>query len=453
MILSKEWLERRSGNNENRKNDHRDPYERDRARMIHSASFRRLQAKTQVLGVGESDFYRTRLTHSLEVAQIGSGIVKQLSNEYVGEDWHEFLPSNALIETICLAHDLGHPPFGHGGEIALNHMMKGKSGFEGNGQTLRIISKLDKYTEKYGMDLTRRSMLGVLKYPVNYSELLSLKHKDPSFIDKNYDNHKKVVAKEWKPPKCYFDEDLKVVEWILEPFSKEDKSEFIKKSIEKGDDKHDKTSHKSFDTTIMDLSDDIAYGIHDLEDAISLKLITRDLWDEYVYDELSNSGSTFNGINIKEIREKLFSTKTHERKEIIGGLVNWLITAVKVKPLDEFDSPLLKYRAYFSEEDQSALNILKDFVVAHVIKSPEVQMLEYKGQQMVMAIFDAVMSDPERLLPVSTKIKWEDYKKTKSCDSGARVVCDYVSGMTDDFATRIFRGLFVAGDGSIFNRL
>lgn len=453
MTLSSKWLERRSDNNENRLNDHRDPYERDRARMIHSASFRRLQAKTQVLGVGESDFYRTRLTHSLEVAQIGSGIVKQLSYETSGEDWYEFLPNNALIETICLAHDLGHPPFGHGGEIALNHMMRDKGGFEGNGQTLRIISKLDKYTEKHGMDLTRRTMLGVLKYPVNYSELLSLKHRDTDFIEKNYDNHRKVVAKDWKPPKCYFDEDIQVVKWILEPFSEKDKSEFKQISKEASDDKHDKTSHKSFDTTIMDLSDDIAYGIHDLEDAISLKLITKDLWDEFVHVELSNSGAKFNGMDLDKIRDKLFSPKTHERKEIIGGLVNWLITSVKVKSLDAFDSPLLKYRAYFSKEDQFALNILQNFVITHVIKSPEVQMLEYKGQQMVMAIFDAVMSDAERLLPTPTKVKWQQYKKNKDCEHGARVVCDYVSGMTDDFATRIYRGLFVAGDGSIFNKL
>lgn len=104
--------------------------------MIHSASFRRLQAKTQVLGVGESDFYRTRLTHSLEVAQIGSGIVKHLrkTGKKNNEIWGEYLPSESLIETICLAHDIGHPPFGHGGEVALNFMMRNHGGLREMGK-------------------------------------------------------------------------------------------------------------------------------------------------------------------------------------------------------------------------------------------------------------------------------------------------------------------------------
>ena len=95
-------------------------YSQDRARIIHSASFRRLQAKTQVLGLGDSDFYRTRLTHSMEVAQIGSGICEGLKNKYKNQNYENFIPDLHLIESICLAHDLGHPAFGHGGEIALN---------------------------------------------------------------------------------------------------------------------------------------------------------------------------------------------------------------------------------------------------------------------------------------------------------------------------------------------
>jgi dGTPase len=134
--------ERRLPRNENRDGDHRNPYQRDKARVLHSAAFRRLQAKTQVLGVGLSDFYRTRLTHSLEAAQIGTGITAQLCGKF--PDVAETLALDAtLIETLCLAHDIGHPPFGHGGEIALHYMMHSHGGFEGNGQTFRIISKLE----------------------------------------------------------------------------------------------------------------------------------------------------------------------------------------------------------------------------------------------------------------------------------------------------------------------
>ena len=92
-------------------------FQRDRARIIHSAAFRRLQSKTQVLGLGDSDFYRTRLTHSLEVAQIGSGICESLKEKYIDNDIYKWIPSLSLIESIGLCHDIGHPPFGHGGEV------------------------------------------------------------------------------------------------------------------------------------------------------------------------------------------------------------------------------------------------------------------------------------------------------------------------------------------------
>ena len=166
MTRSKEqlWSERQ-GNNTRRPDEIRSEYERDLSRLIHSSAFRRLQSKTQVLGLGESDFYRTRLTHSMEVAQIGRGIVQYINESERFSKYKEYLPNMSLITAICLAHDIGHPPFGHGGEVALNYCMREYGGFEGNGQTLRILGKLDKYTEKHGLNPTRRMLLGVLKYP------------------------------------------------------------------------------------------------------------------------------------------------------------------------------------------------------------------------------------------------------------------------------------------------
>ena len=152
----------------------RDQYARDRARVIHSAFFRRLQGKTQVLGLGESDFYRTRLTHSLEVAQLGSGLVEFLIEKYKDDSGIiESLPEKDLIEAIGLAHDIGHPPFGHGGEVALNFSMKDNGGFEGNAQTLRICTTLGEYSGQSGLNLTRRSMLGIVKYPAVYSSVVN----------------------------------------------------------------------------------------------------------------------------------------------------------------------------------------------------------------------------------------------------------------------------------------
>ena len=172
------WEETRSYEKPRSETDCRSQYSREYARLIHSPSFRRLQGKTQVLGLGESDFYRTRLTHSLEVMQIGRGIVDtlrfKLKNGSSHQEALQYLPDDKLIETICLAHDLGHPPFGHGGEIALNYCMLDHGGFEGNGQTLRILSKLEKYRKDgdvhYGINPSRRLLLGILKYPAPYSK-------------------------------------------------------------------------------------------------------------------------------------------------------------------------------------------------------------------------------------------------------------------------------------------
>ena len=160
--MNKTMLQRRSGESKpfNAATPDSDA-QRDRARIIHSSAFRRLQSKTQVLGVGDNDFYRTRLTHSMEVAQIGSGICEHLKQTYANNGAiSQQIPSFFQIEATCLAHDLGHPPFGHGGEVALNYHMLGHGGFEGNGQTLRILSKLGEYSEQHGLDLTRRTLLG-----------------------------------------------------------------------------------------------------------------------------------------------------------------------------------------------------------------------------------------------------------------------------------------------------
>jgi dGTPase len=455
MKHEEQWVARRSGKAQDRENDTRDPYVRDRARVIHSASFRRLQAKTQVLGVGESDFYRTRLTHSLEVAQIGAGVVEHLrkTGEKNAAPWVTHLPSANLVETICLAHDIGHPPFGHGGEIALNFMMRNHGGFEGNGQTLRILSQLEKYTAKHGMDLTRRAMLGVVKYPGIYSRVCSASHLCHSFEEAELANKRVIKVDDWVPPKCIFDEDEAILDWVLEPFAKADRTLFREINPSRENTQHHQTRYKSFDTSIMELADDIAYGIHDLEDAISLKIVNRELWDDKVLAALKNTGSRFAGQDIDSISADLFSAESHIRKSAIGGLVNWLITAIQIVESDEFEHPFLRYKAVLGEQDDKALGLFKQFVLEQVIKRAEVQLLGYKGQQIVMELFEALSSDPGRLLPQSQKIHWSRAVNDGGQDKAMRIICDYIAGMTDDFASRVYRSLFVAGDGSIFNRV
>lgn len=432
------WCERRLPRSQNRDGDHRNPFQRDKARVLHSAAFRRLQAKTQVLGVGLSDFYRTRLTHSLEAAQIGTGITAQLCGKFP-EIATELGLDAPLIETLCLAHDIGHPPFGHGGEIALNYMMHEYGGFEGNGQTFRIITQLEPYTAEHGMNLTRRSVLGLVKYP-NFIDALLNDNATPA----KPQSFRQVKADLWHPPKGLFRCDEPLFDWLLDPFNADDKSKFTRfKSKEKG---HNKTCFKSFDCSIMELSDDIAYGIHDLEDAIVMGMVHKHHFEEDVTLPLREMAVPWLSKNIESLTHKLFSNEHHERKNAIGALVNSFITAIEIQPVDGFSHPLLAFNATMPPHFAKALELFKRFVYTKVIRRPDVQLLEYKGQLVVMELFEAFASDPERLLPENTQLRWR-----KACEeqNGMRVLADYISGMTDEFASRLYGSIFSPKQGGI----
>jgi dGTPase len=446
-----EWIERRSSTKAQRAlSEWRDDYGRDRARVVHSAGFRRLQAKTQVLGIGEGDFHRTRLTHSMEAAQLGRGIVRALEQNHLKKgrpanhaEWDRWLPSLNLIETIALAHDLGHPPFGHGGEVALHYAMREAGGFEGNGQTLRLLARQEAHTDGYGLDLTRRSLLGVLKYPVTYETVV--RRKFPQ-VTKQVN----LRRDDWKPPKSYMATEKDIVDWILLPFSPEERATFVMLLKVPKDNEHGKSKYHSLDTAIMEIADDIAYGVHDLEDAIALRLITpKDL--ESAFANIDETWARRVQLwPAKTVLDALFSESGHQRKFMFGGVVNAFIVSVEPYELSEFQHPLLRLQVRLGEPAARQLKALQDLVTAKVIKTPQVQTVEYRGQQLIVSMFEAIASDPKRLLKENFRKVWE---AAGTDGDKLRVICDYIAGMTDEYATRMYERLFVPRQGHIFDRL
>lgn len=444
------WLERRD-TPPAKAHDARSPFDIDYARVVHSASFRRLQGKTQILNLGDSDFYRTRLTHSLEVAQIAGGLTEHFRRFWPNHPAHPHLPEPSLIQTIGFTHDLGHPPFGHGGEVALNYCMRDAGGFEGNGQTLRILTRLEAFSERDGANLTRRTLLGLMKYPVPHSRARNPKL-EPR-LDPAASLIRIIDRSACQPPKCYLDSEADVVEWLLAPFSAEDRDEFQRTEQRPG--KHHKPLHKSFDCSIMDLADDIAYGVHDLEDAIALTLLSRARFEAHVppevcaaflHDLKTGGRYAITGDTYDFYISGLFNDDSL-RKRLIGEMVHHFVKNAAIEDTERFREPKLRYRAALPPEHRVFLDALRTLIMKTVILSPQVQQLEFKGQQMVVSVFEALCSDPKTLLPADV------LKRYTAANGNPRTICDYVASMTDGFLLKTYDRLFSPRMGSVFDRL
>lgn len=435
------WLERRSGGKEEHRlqfnaNNHESQYQRDRARIVHAAAFRALQSKTQVLGLGENDFYRTRLTHSLEVAQIGSGIVEHLDNN-ADEHAKPWLPTVPLMEAICLAHDLGHPPFGHGGEVSLNTAMMPHGGFEGNGQTLRILSRLGEFSANCGIDVTRRTMLGVIKYPVTYSSVANYENSLPDPLPLNLQH--------WHPPKCVYDDEQDILDWVFDPFEPSDVERLQRTQHFEG--RHSKSMHKALDVSIMELADDIAYGIHDLEDALALRLISRELWMDDFAPKFKALGDNPLCDDFDFYTDRLLSDEPHKRKHAISRLVNYMIINIDLQSEVGFAHPLLSLQAKQRPQARALLDLCQGFVFDEVILRPEILAVRHRGQRAMLSLFETLMANPKELLPRPV------YAKFAASEHPPRVLCDYLSGLTDVSAAKLYRRLTLPGAGSIFDMI
>jgi dGTPase len=395
----------------------------------------------------------------MEVAQIARGIVLKLRDDNPSlwnKDAESVLPDLELIETIGFCHDLGHPPFGHSGERALNYVMRDHGGFEGNGHSLRLVANLESRKPNHGLDLTRRTLLGILKYTASYCEA---RNSEQSTAQPD------EPAPGLKPPKCYLDTESGVVQWVVSEFKEEDRERFLgprkwkREPGQKG--KHGKTRYTSFDTEIMEIADDIAYGVHDLEDGIVLNLISREDVKERLEEADSASDEDFEwgmekkalGRSFETLLNGLFSGDGDERKEATGALVNAFVSSVKIDEYDVFDHPLLDYHLKLGKAERALLDVLQNIAREQVIFTQQVQTLEHRGRLIIRKLFEALDSDPTSLLDTNQQQAYREAEKSGCESDRKRVVCDYIAGMTDEYATRMYERLFVPREGTVFDRL
>jgi dGTPase len=397
--------------------DYRSPFEIDRDRIIHTSAFRRLQAKTQVFLSGEYDFYRTRLTHSLEVAQIGRSICKFLQHESPLLS-KEFTVDSNLVEAICLSHDLGHPPFGHSGERTLNELMKPYGGFEGNAQTLRLIAETiySSGGERQGMNPTRAFLDGILKYKTPHG---TLENPENHFV---YDEQRGYV--DFAFGSSPIPEDL-IVEKNLNSF-------------------------RSIECQIMDWSDDAAYSLNDLADGIHSGIINKEKLERWASERsLSHDKS-------RSLEEVLDAMSTGQLEKIIAGKIGHFIQACRLSEWKNFMSGTTNRYCFRLEIDQSIQReseLYKNISIDLVFRSPQLHQLEHKGGYILKKIFNAFEENylgkensKINLLPRDAE---RGVRSIASPHQRMRLLCDHIAGMTDGFAVRTYKRLFDAEFGSL----
>jgi dGTPase len=352
----------------------RTPFQRDRDRVIHSTAFRRLQYKTQVFVYHEGDHYRTRLTHSLEVAQIARSVSRAL---HLNDD---------LAEALALAHDLGHTPFGHAGGEALDEAMRPYGGFEHNDQTFRVLTKLERhYAEFDGLNLTWDTLEGVVKHNG------PLRGAVPRTIAAYVRDHDLALA-----------------------------------------------TYPSAEAQIAALSDDIAYNNHDIDDGLRAGLFTiKDLADVPLAGPVfRDTAARYPGIEETRL--------IHEAiRRMIDLMVSDLIAetarrldAAEPRQVDDIRG-LAAPVAAFSDTMRSHDKALKAFLFDHMYRHFRVNRMASKARRVVSELFALLLVEPDCL-----PYEWRHEAASQSTEMRARIVADYIAGMTDRYALDEHRRLF-----------
>ena len=391
-----------------REDDLRSPFQIDRDRIIYSPAFRSLQSKTQVFHTGEYDFYRTRLTHSLEVAQIGRGICNhlRLSREPLRPD---FYIDPDLIEACCLAHDIGHPPFGHAGESALNEVLMESGGFEGNAQTLRILTHLI-FGPDGGMKPTRAFLDGVLKYKRFHSDA------------------------ETTPNKFIYKDQRDILDFVFSHPAWE---------RECGSQLH---IYRSIECQIMDWADDVAYGLMDIVDGVNAHFITLDSLEKW------KRGKTLTPHESNILSELIDDVTAGNLERVFARHVGTCIGGTSLTKRENFLSRRSNRYALdlvIHQPMRDRVNFYKQLSTDLIFRTPQIKQLEYKGRNILVNLFRALRdnyADPKKslhLLPQATEAQL-----AKTPDQPARLWGDSLPGLTDPACIRIYRRLFDPAYGS-----
>lgn len=352
---------------------YRSEYQRDRDRIVHSAAFRRLEYKTQVFVNHEGDMFRTRLTHSIEVAQIGRSIARVLR---LNED---------LVEAVALAHDVGHTPFGHAGQDALNHCMSAHGGFEHNLQSLRVVDDLEeKYAEFPGLNLTFETREGILKH-CSPRKAVELGEVGQRFLDKQ---------------------------------------------------------QPGLEAQLANLADEIAYNNHDVDDGLRAGLIdVAQLCEVTAFREQYEA--------VKKTYPDLSERRTiHEvvRRMINRQVVNLVETSrtrlAAAAPTDidavrAWPTPLIG----FSDAMRAQNLELKQFLRKELYQHYRVRRMTTKAARVISELFEVFMNDP-RLLPPEPAHNTQVLEEAQGTAGRARAVADYIAGMTDRYAIKEYNRLF-----------
>jgi dGTPase len=333
--------------------DYRTAFQRDRDRVLHTTAFRRLEYKTQVFINFEGDYFRTRLTHTLEVAQVGQTIARSLG---ANED---------LVEAICLAHDLGHSPFGHAGESTLRKLMMDFGGFDHNKQSLRIVTELEqRYPEFPGLNLTWETREGMVKHESEYDL---------------------TDAREFNPE--------------------------LRGNLE---------------TQICNVSDELAYTTHDLDDGLRSGMILPQILDGIALWGILTKTSNWSGPLLQDLERHRMIRK------LVGLLVTDMIQATDTRLKESGVRSSLELQQLpinvigYSEDMQRRNRELKDFLFSKLYRHYRVVRMQVKAEKIITELFNAYLGEP-LILPDHVQ-QWIPVRGLE------RTICDYIAGMTDRYA-------------------